>query len=191
MQRTFSAIWIVLFLFAAPLHAEQKVYGEQRISGWWNTLTDDISRTWEEPQRYDLYLPFLSWHARFMYDKEKTDNYNEMPWGGGLGVSRYNEEGNWSALFAMMFKDSHNEWQPAMGYGWEKGWYLDNAKDFRLGLGAAAGITARDDFANYVPLPFIFPLFSAGYKRVTVQFTYIPGTYNNGNVLFAWLRLGF
>jgi palmitoyl transferase len=42
-----------------------------------------------------------------------------------------------------------------------------------------------------VPLPFIFPLFSAGYKRVTVQFTYIPGTYNNGNVLFAWLRLGF
>jgi palmitoyl transferase len=33
-----------------------------------------------------------------MYDKEKTDNYNEMPWGGGLGVSRYNEEGNWSAL---------------------------------------------------------------------------------------------
>ena len=55
----------------------------------------------------------------------------------------------------------------------------------------AAGITARDDFANYVPLPFIFPLFSAGYKRVTVQFTYIPGTYNNGNVLFAWLRLGF
>ncbi len=104
---------------------------------------------------------------------------------GGLGVSRYNDEGNWSALFAMMFKDSHNEWQPAMGYGWEKGWYLDNAKDFRLGLGAAAGITARDDFANYVPLPFIFPLFSAGYKRVTVQFTYIPGTYNNGNVLFA------
>ncbi|MFQ8718365.1 MAG: phospholipid:lipid A palmitoyltransferase, partial [Enterobacter hormaechei] len=36
-----------------------------------------------------------------------------------------------------------------------------------------------------------FPLFSAGYKRVTVQFTYSPGTYNNGNVLFAWLRLGF
>ncbi len=34
MQRTFSAIWIVLFFFVAPLHAEPKVYGEQRISGW-------------------------------------------------------------------------------------------------------------------------------------------------------------
>lgn len=168
MQRLFPALWVVLFLVASPLHAEPKVYGEQRIHRWWDAVTDDISQTWEQPDRYDLYLPFLSWHARFMYDKEKTDNYNEMPWGGGLGVSRYNDEGNWSALFAMMFKDSHNEWQPAMGYGWEKGWYLDNAKDFRLGLGAAAGITARDDFANYVPLPFIFPLFSAGYKRVTV-----------------------
>ncbi|RVQ90336.1 phospholipid:lipid A palmitoyltransferase [Enterobacter hormaechei] len=191
MQRLFPALWVVLFLVVSPLHAEPKVYGEQRIHRWWDAVTDDIAQTWEQPDRYDLYLPFLSWHARFMYDKEKTDNYNEMPWGGGRGVSRYNDEGNWSALFAMMFKDSHNEWQPAMGYGWEKGWYLDNAKDFRLGLGAAAGITARDDFANYVPLPFIFPLFSAGYKRVTVQFTYIPGTYNNGNVLFAWLRLGF
>ena len=159
MQRLFPALWVVLFLVVSPLHAEPKVYGEQRIHRWWDAVTDDIAQTWEQPDRYDLYLPFLSWHARFMYDKEKTDNYNEMPWGGGLGVSRYNDEGNWS--------------------------------DFRLGLGAAAGITARDDFANYVPLPFIFPLFSAGYKRVTVQFTYIPGTYNNGNVLFAWLRLGF
>ena len=71
MQRTFSAFWMILFLFVAPLHAEPNVYGEQRISGWWNALTDDISQTWEQPQRYDLYLPFLSWHARFMYDKEK------------------------------------------------------------------------------------------------------------------------
>jgi palmitoyl transferase len=54
-----------------------------------------------------------------------------------------------------------------------------------------AGITARDDFANYVPLPIILPLFSASYRRLSVQFTYIPGTYNNGNVLFAWLRYGF
>ena len=133
----------------------------------------------------------ISWHNRFMYDKEKTDNYNDMPWGGGFGVSRYNEEGNWSSLYAMMFKDSHNEWQPIIGYGWEKGWYLDSSRDFRLGLGVTAGITAREDFANYVPLPIILPLFSASYRRLSVQFTYIPGTYNNGNVLFAWLRYGF
>lgn len=185
------ALLMLMLGSGISLHAEPGVYGEQRITGWWNNLTSDVSQTWNEPQNYDLYLPFLSWHARFMYDKEKTDNYNEMPWGGGFGISRYNEAGNWSSLYAMMFKDSHNEWQPIVGYGWEKGWYLDNARDFRLGLGVTAGITARQDFANYVPLPIILPLFSAGYKRLNVQFTYIPGTYNNGNVLFAWLRYGF
>ncbi|MDF7658715.1 lipid IV(A) palmitoyltransferase PagP [Erwiniaceae bacterium L1_54_6] len=185
MRRILVALHLALMFCVSSAHAEGV------ISEGWNWLTNDVSQTWEQPQNYDLYLPFIAWHARFAYDKEKTDNYNEMPWGGGFGVSRYNEEGNWSTLYAMMFKDSHNEWQPIVGYGWEKGWYLDNARDFRLGLGFTAGITARDDFANYVPLPIVLPLFSAGYKRATVQFTYIPGTYNNGNVLFAWLRLAF
>ena len=74
MQRLFPALWMALFVFIFPLHAEPGVYGEQRISRWWNALTEDISQTWHQPERYDLYLPFLSWHARFMYDKEKTDN---------------------------------------------------------------------------------------------------------------------
>lgn len=83
MQRLFPTLLVVLFLVVSPLHAEPKVYGEQRIHRWWDAVTDDIAQTWEQPDRYDLYLPFLSWHARFMYDKEKTDNYNEMPWGWG------------------------------------------------------------------------------------------------------------
>ncbi|NGX88631.1 phospholipid:lipid A palmitoyltransferase [Rahnella sp. Lac-M11] len=161
------------------------------VSGLWEDFKDDVSLTWNEPQYTDVYLPFLSWHNRLTYDKHKTDHYNEMPWGGGIGVSRYTEEGNWSGLFTMVFQDSHREWQPAAGYGWEKGGYFTQSKDVRLGLGLAGGITARQDFANYVPLPFLFPLFSAGYKNVNLQFTYIPGTYNNGNVLFAWLRYGF
>ena len=57
MQRLFPALWVVLFLVVSPLHAEPKVYGEQRIHRWWDALTDDISQTWEQPERYDLYLP--------------------------------------------------------------------------------------------------------------------------------------
>jgi hypothetical protein len=38
-----------------------------------------------------------------------------------MKLSRYNDSGNWSALYAMAFKDSHNKWQPIVGYGWEKG----------------------------------------------------------------------
>lgn len=185
MQSNLAALYVILSLLIAPVCAAGAV------SDGWAWLKQDVSQTWQEPQRYDLYLPFISWHARFAYDKDKTDHYNESPWGGGMGVSRYNAQGDWSALYAMAFKDSHNEWQPIIGYGWEKGWYLDDQRDVRLGLGLTAGITARDDFANYVPLPIILPLFSAGYKRLTVQFTYIPGTHNNGNVLFAWFRYGF
>ncbi|MBE0992493.1 hypothetical protein IH770_03900, partial [Escherichia coli] len=29
------------------------------------------------------------------------------------------------------------------------------------------------------------------YGPVTFQMTYIPGTYNNGNVYFAWMRFQF
>ncbi|WP_431221786.1 lipid IV(A) palmitoyltransferase PagP [Serratia sp. L9] len=191
MRIFLALVWSGLLLLATPAGAAEPVYGKEQVSGWWNAFTTDVAKTWNEPQNYDLYVPFLSWHNRLMYDKEKTDEYNEMPWGGGFGISRYNEEGNWSSLYAMMFKDSHNELQPIVGYGWEKGWYLDQQQDFRLGLGVTAGITARKDFGNYIPLPIVLPLFSASYKQLNLQFTYIPGTYNNGNVLFAWLRFGF
>ncbi|ROP62623.1 palmitoyl transferase [Enterobacter sp. BIGb0383] len=191
MRHPLAVLWGTLIIGAVPAHAVEKVYGESRIRDWWNHFTDDVSQTWHQPQHYDLYVPFLSWHNRLTYDKDKTDDYNEMPWGGGVGMSRYDSNGDWSALYAMMFKDSHNMWQPMIGYGWEKGWYPAGGQDFRLGLGLTAGITARDDFANYVPLPLVLPLFSAGYKRVNLQFTYIPGTHNNGNVLFAWMRFAF
>lgn len=189
MRMFLAVVWTGLLLLTTPTRAAEPEPSTGRVSGWWNSLTSGVAQTWEDPQYHDLYLPFISWHARFMYDE--TDHYNEMPWGGGFGISRYNEEGDWSALYAMMFKDSHNEWQPIVGYGWEKGWYMDQNQDFRLGFGVTAGITAREDFGNYIPLPIILPLFSAGYKQATVQFTYIPGTYNNGNVLFAWLRFSF
>ncbi|MGT6558106.1 hypothetical protein ACRWXY_21450, partial [Escherichia coli] len=49
---------------------------------------------------------------------------------------------------------------------------------------------ARDNW-NYIPLPVLLPLASVGYGPVTFQMTYIPGTYNNGNVYFAWMRFQF
>ncbi|MDM7218533.1 lipid IV(A) palmitoyltransferase PagP, partial [Klebsiella pneumoniae] len=52
------------------------------------------------------------------------------------------------------------------------------------------GVTARDNW-NYIPIPVILPLASIGYGPATFQMTYIPGTYNNGNVYFAWARFQF
>lgn len=65
--------------------------------------------------------------------------------------------------------------------------------DCRIRMGkylATAGVTARDNW-NYIPLPVLLPLASVGYGPVTFQMTYIPGTYNNGNVYFAWMCFQF
>lgn len=50
---------------------------------WMTTFRENIAQTWQQPEHYDLYIPAITWHARFAYDKEKTDRYNERPWGGG------------------------------------------------------------------------------------------------------------
>lgn len=63
-------------------------------------------------------------------------------------------------------------------------------ENFHLGLGFTAGVTARDNW-NYIPLPVLLPLASVGYGPVTFQMTYIPGTYNNGNVYFAGCAFSF
>lgn len=110
--------------------------------------------------------------------------------GAGFGVSRWDEKGNWHGLYLMAFKDSFNKWEPIGGYGWEKTWRPLTDQNFHLGLGYTLGVTARDNW-NYIPIPVILPLASIGYGPATFQMTYIPGTYNNGNVYFAWARIQF
>ncbi|WP_261394225.1 lipid IV(A) palmitoyltransferase PagP, partial [Klebsiella pneumoniae] len=160
------------------------------LSEGYHTLSNNVAQTWNEPEHYDLYVPAITWHARFAYDKEKTDKYNERPWGAGFGVSRWDEKGNWHGLYLMAFKDSFNKWEPIGGYGWEKTWRPLTDQNFHLGLGYTLGVTARDNW-NYIPIPVILPLASIGYGPATFQMTYIPGTYNNGNVYFAWARFQF
>ncbi len=160
------------------------------FTGVWDTFSGNVSKTWKTPQHYDLYVPAITWHARFAYSKEKTDAYNERPWGVGFGQSRWDEKGNWHSLYLMAFKDSFNKWEPIGGYGWEKTWRPLKDDNFHLGLGYTAGFTARDNW-KYIPVPLILPLASIGYGPATFQMTYIPGTYNNGNVYFAWMRFQF
>jgi palmitoyl transferase len=126
-----------------------------------------------------------TWHNRNYYSAEKIDSYNEQPWGLGIGKYRFDDDGDWNALYVMAFADSHNKIEPIVGYGFQKMWRpTDN---FRLGAGYTVGITIRDEM-NYVPIPVIAPLVSVEYKRLSLQSTYIPGGNGNGNILFTWLR---
>ncbi|MCL2459162.1 MAG: lipid IV(A) palmitoyltransferase PagP [Desulfobulbus sp.] len=152
-------------------------------------LKNRMVQTWEEGN-LNIFLPVSIWHNRFMYDSEKIQQYNEDPRGLGIGLSIRDEDGDSHILYAMGFRDSHGMFEPFAGYGFIKNWYMDNNKDFHIGIGYTLGITARHQY-NYIPFPLPLPLFSIGYKQLAVEAAYIPGGYNDGNVLFTWLRWKF
>ncbi|MEI7310792.1 lipid IV(A) palmitoyltransferase PagP [Pectobacterium carotovorum] len=160
---------------------------DKQDESWWQRSKNNLSTTWNSPQSHDIYIPTITWHNRWTYDKEKTDKYNERPWGAGYGVSRLDKDGDWHGLYIMAFKDSYNKWEPIGGYGYEKRWRPTSDQDFQLGLGFTAGVTMRDNW-NYIPIPVLLPMASISYSKLSFQATYIPGTYNNGNVFFAWFR---
>ncbi|ERT10720.1 lipid IV(A) palmitoyltransferase PagP [Photorhabdus temperata] len=152
----------------------------------WGKFSNNVALTWDAPSN-ELYLPVITWHNRFTYDEEKIDKYNERPWGFGYGKYRYDEDNDWHSLYAMAFMDSHNRLEPIVGYGFQKMWIPGDLDGLRMGIGFTLSVTARHEY-YYVPIPLPLPLFSIEYNRLSFQGTYIPGTYNNGNVLFAWLR---
>lgn len=193
-KKILSLFSLMLIFPALGSHAESSSGNGDNIptdeSGWWSRFMGNISATWQHSPNRELYFPLITWHNRWTYDKEKTDRYNERPWGAGYGVSRFDENGNWHSIYLMAFKDSFNKWEPIGGYGYEKIWLPFDGEDFRLGLGFTASVTARENW-KYIPLPVPLPLASIGYQNLTIQATYIPGTRNNGNVFFSWLRWQF
>lgn len=172
-------------VLSAMLCLSVTVYADETASpSRWSRVQDSLSQTWQSPN-YELYVPVNTWHNRSFYTAKKIDEFNEQPWGLGIGKYRYDEDGDWHALYAMAFLDSHSDVEPIAGYGFQKMWRpTDN---FRLGAGYSVGITIRSDL-HYIPIPIIVPLVSVEYKKVAVQSTYIPGGNGNGNILFTWLR---
>ena len=75
--------YVAIFFFVfIQLISVGKVFAN--ADEWMTTFRENIAQTWQQPEHYDLYIPAITWHARFAYDKEKTDRYNERPWGGGF-----------------------------------------------------------------------------------------------------------
>lgn len=164
--------------------SEHTTESPSAFNKWWESAKSNVSQTWDSDQ-YELYVPLRVWHNRNSYTKEKIDSFNEEPWGIGFGRYRFDEKGNWHAIFAMAFLDSHDDLEPIVGYAWQATYYP--TKNIRTGVGFVAGITARSDM-SYIPFPAPLPLVSVEYRRFSLQATYIPGGSGNGNVAFAWLR---
>lgn len=190
-----------LYLLLIPAYAYEATAQPDAISesspatsgqkGYIERLTSRISQVWNAPT-LDIYVPFLAWHNRLMWDSD--ERFNEFAYGFGLGKTIHDEDGDTHSLGIMGFCDSGKEFQPYMGYVYTKNWAFDEAKDFRVGIGFTLGLTARKeylgvDFNYFPPIPVVLPVVGIEYKQLALQATYIPGGRNNNNVLFTWARM--
>jgi palmitoyl transferase len=157
---------------------------DQASSGAWTRAQNSLSQTWQS-ENVELYVPINTWHNRNYYRSEKIDEFNERPWGLGVGKYRFDDDGDWNAFYAMAFQDSHRHIEPVIGFGFQKMWHP--TENTRLGAGYTVGLTMREDM-HYIPLLGILPLVSVEYKQIALQSTYVPGGDGNGNILFTWLR---
>lgn len=180
---------ITIWLWGTMPHALASEKDSSAVVNWADWLKNNISNAWNA-QNYDFYLPVNTWHNRLFYDKDKIEDYNEEPWGAGLGKSFYDDNGHWHALYAMGFKDSNKHLQTIFGYAYQHNWHLDNKNKWRLGVGYTLSLTQRSEYA-YIPVPLPLPLAGIGYKNFNIQAAYVPGVKNDGNVLFTWLRWEF
>ena len=187
----FAPLWCRVALCAAVLapaaaHAEDDAANAPptALASRWAEFQKTLDRTWHSDQ-YELYVPLNIWHNPSAYTQQKIDSFNKQPWGLGIGKYRYDADGDWHALYAMAFLESHNDIEPIAGYAFQKIWRPAGA--LRLGAGFTLGVTARADY-RYIPFPLLLPLASLEYGRLAIQATYIPGGNGNGNVLFTWLR---
>ena len=179
MNKFLSAIAMISLLSPPAALAD-----EGAVNSTWSYVKDTLSQTWSADD-YEIYVPINVWHNRSYYSSEKIDQYNEHPWGLGIGKYRFDNDGDWHGLYVMAFSDSHKDIEPIAGYGFQKMWRP--GEDFRIGAGYTVGVTLREDF-NYLPLPVIAPIASVEYKQLALQSTYIFGGEGNGNILFTWLR---
>ncbi|MBP5399691.1 MAG: lipid IV(A) palmitoyltransferase PagP [Alphaproteobacteria bacterium] len=158
------------------------------LGQWFSNLKENIIHAFKCGNT-DAYVPVRTWHNRLFYDKEKIKKYNEEPWGFGIGRS-FTDGREWHGIYAMAFKDSNFYTETFIGYGYQYNWSLFDSDHWKIGAGYTLGLTQRHEY-SYVPIPVPLPVGSISYKNLSLQAAYVPGVKNNGNVLFAWLRISF
>ena len=145
-----------------------------------------MNNIWEHGQT-EVYVPSYAWHNRYTYTHDRIPYYNENPWGVGLGKGMYDQRGDWHALYAFAFLDSHKNLEPVVGYAFLKVLALSDV--LRVGGGYGILVTARPDILHNIPFPGILPWIGINYSRLALCAAYIPGGTNVGNVLFVITKI--
>lgn len=169
-----TMLWLLLAVSNA--HAwECKEWGE-----WFADRCIGTKEAWKEGD-WNLFIPFYTWHAPYQYNNR--DEQNDFPLGGGI-VRSVEKGPNTDMLYAMAFQDSHYKPMYVAGYGYLYDW--GKQESFHSGVGFSVFLFSRSD-DNYIPIPGIAPIASAGFSRVSVMGTYLPII----GVSMLWARVKF
>lgn len=136
-------IGLSLLCICFSVFADQDNEHNTQTPSMWDNIKKTLTDTWNS-DTYELYVPLNTWHNRATYDRENIDSYNERPWGIGIGVSRFDEDGDWHSLYIMEFQDSHNVIEPIGGYAYQTYWRP--TEKLKFGIGYTLSITARKDY---------------------------------------------
>ncbi len=172
--------FLILFLCLHNAYAHVKAICGSSPT-WFKSSCLRLHQIWTEGDN-ELYLPAYTWHNRYIYPAYRLHAYNENPWGGGLGKSFYDEDGDWHGLYAFAFLDSHKNVEPIVGYAFLK--IARFNENTRAGAGFGILATARPDIFHNIPFPGVLPWVSFNYRKASLSATYIPGSRKAGNVLF-------
>ncbi len=156
----------------------------------YSTYYERIQNVWNSPNSF-ITVPVNTYHSRDTYTKEQIDDYNEMPWGFGVGKWYRDENNTRHQLLFLGFADSHNKVQLLAGYTWQKDIFLNKSESLIFGYGCDFFLTARDDY-YYIPFPGLTPEISLQYKNFAISTSWVPWLGSNyGNVLLTNIRWYF
>lgn len=162
-----------------------QIYAETNTEKFFKFMGTHIGDAWENGD-YALIVPFNIWHNRYLYDDEHIKRYNEIPYGAGF-AKWMSAEKQLYGVYAIAFADSNYHTQTMFGYIHQ---YHLNDNALKFSLGYTLGFTQRHEY-YYIPVPLPLPTFGISFKALAVQAAYVPGLYNNGNVLFSWVAWSF
>lgn len=187
MKKRASILITLLLFFCVRVYADINSVCTFR-SAILNKVCKRLRKLWHEGNT-DVYLTGYAWHNRWAYTREaiRSNHYNELSWGGGLGKGMYDEAGDWHGIYAVSFLDSHKNVQPNIGYSFLK--IKSLSPKFRLGAGVTMLVTMRSDLFDGYPFPGAAPLLSFEYGPYSLVASYVPGKTNIGNVLFLYFKI--
>ena len=183
MRLNFLKYIFCLFLVTATLPTFANDIATEQESSLWDQATTHLKTIWNAG-KWDMMLPFYTWHCPWRYSQEKRKEYNEFPWGIGIGKYIEPTPDRRYGFKVMTFQDSFNKPEPSVWYSWQALWR--EGKDFRPTLGFVAGITARENY-HWIPVPGAAPVVGFDYKSMSVEALYLPGF----DVVFTWLSWRF